>query len=261
MSGFGLLAAALAALAGASAVAVLADARRAGLAAGRLSARRPRRSRAPAPLVAVGRHLAPLVGIERPVPDAIARRLGAAAAALVAVPAAPVLALSAAAALAVPPLVRRRTATDDDASLAALPEVLDLLAIAVGAGLAVDPAVRAVARRAPPPWGPALGEAAARAGRGERLPDALDVVVSGVGDLARPLVAVLRSAVIDGAPLGPSLDRLAADARDRRRRRAEVAARRVPVRLLLPLVTCSLPAFALLTVVPTLAGALRGLRL
>ena len=43
--------------------------------------------------------------------------------------------------------------------------------------------------------------------------------------------------------------------------RAEEAARRVPVRLLFPLVLCVLPAFALLTVAPLLAGALRSLRL
>ena len=37
--------------------------------------------------------------------------------------------------------------------------------------------------------------------------------------------------------------------------RAEEAARRVPVKLLFPLVLCVLPAFALLTVAPLLAGA------
>ena len=81
------------------------------------------------------------------------------------------------------------------------------------------------------------------------------------GDLARPLVAGVRAALDDGDSFGPTLARLAVDARDLRRRRAEESARRLPVRLLLPLVTCSLPAFAVLTVVPILAGALSGLRL
>ena len=44
--------------------------------------------------------------------------------------------------------------------------------------------------------------------------------------------------------------RLAAEARLERRRAAEATARRVPVKLLFPLVLCTLPAFALLTVVP-----------
>ena len=91
--------------------------------------------------------------------------------------------------------------------------------------------------------------------------DALDHLVGRHGDLARPLVGVLRAALDDGDALGPGLGRLCVDARDLRRRHAEEAARRLPVRLLLPLVTCSLPAFAVLTVVPILAGALTGLRL
>jgi pilus assembly protein TadC len=74
-------------------------------------------------------------------------------------------------------------------------------------------------------------------------------------------VGVLRSALVDGERLAPGLAGLAADARDLRRRRAEEAAARLPVRLLLPLVCCSLPAVAVLTIVPILAGALRGLRL
>ena len=40
-----------------------------------------------------------------------------------------------------------------------------------------------------------------------------------------------------------------------------VAARRLPVHLLFPLVLCTLPAFGLLTVAPLLAGGLRSLRL
>jgi len=44
-----------------------------------------------------------------------------------------------------------------------------------------------------------------------------------------------------------------------RRRKAEEAARRIPVKLLFPLVGCTLPAFALLTVAPLIAGAVRSL--
>ena len=110
---------------------------------------------------------------------------------------------------------------------------------------------------------PALVAAVERTRRGERFGDALGelAAVGGGADVGHPLRALLRSAADDGADLVAGLDRLAADARDLRRRRAEEAARRIPVRLLLPLVACSLPAFALLTIVPIVAGALRALDL
>ena len=81
------------------------------------------------------------------------------------------------------------------------------------------------------------------------------------GEAPRPLVAALVASDRYGAPLADNLARLADEVRRDRRRRAEEAARRVPVKLLFPLVTCVLPAFALLTVAPLLAGALRSLRL
>jgi tight adherence protein C len=163
----------------------------------------------------------------------------------------------------VPIAARRRSqpAIAEADVLRGLPELLDLLAVAVAAGLPAASAVAAVARRSPEPWRPAFDSVEHAVARGARLVDGLDRLVEHHGDLARPLVAALGAALDDGDSLGPALARLAVDARDLRRRRAEEAARRLPVRLLLPLVACSLPAFAVLTVVPILAGALSGIRL
>lgn len=141
-----------------------------------------------------------------------------------------------------------------------LPETVDLLALAVGAGLTVPLAVAAVARRAAGPVGEALGWAVAEAGAGLRFADALAELPRRLGEDARPLVTALVASVRDGSPLGDGLDRLAGELRAERRRRAEEAARRVPIKLLFPLVCCILPAFALLTVAPLLAGALQALR-
>ncbi len=142
-----------------------------------------------------------------------------------------------------------------------LPEVADLLVLAVGAGLTVPLAVAAVARRAPGPLAAALGQAIGEVGLGRRLADALDDVPTQLGEDVRPLIAALVASDRYGAPLLDSLVRLSVELRADRRRRAEEAARRVPVKLLFPLVFCTLPAFALLTVAPLIAGALRSLRL
>jgi pilus assembly protein TadC len=148
------------------------------------------------------------------------------------------------------------------ATLAAdLPDVVDLLVLAVGAGLTVQLAVRSVARRAPGPLGAELARACAEASLGRRLGDALDDLPDRAGEACRPLVAALLASERYGAPLGPGLERLAHEVRADRRRRAEEAARKIPVKLLFPLVSCTLPAFALLTVAPLIASAVRSLRL
>jgi tight adherence protein C len=162
-----------------------------------------------------------------------------------------------------PPAADRRRRGRDAATpdaLATLPDLVDLLGVAAAAGLPPLPAVVAVAERAPAPWRAPLLAAVAEAGQGRRAVDALHHLRSAHGDLARPLAAVLRAGLDDGDAFVPGLAALAADTRDLRRRRAEEAARRIPVRLLLPLVLCSLPAAAVLTIVPIVAGALDGLR-
>lgn len=140
-----------------------------------------------------------------------------------------------------------------------LPDIVDLLALATSAGVALPIAHPLVAGRVPGPVGEALHAAAAGAAAGEARADALLRTLTPLGDSARRLADVLADHLRYGLPLGPGLDRLGAELRLDRRRRAEQAARRVPVRLLGPLVACVLPAFALLTVVPLLAASLQAL--
>lgn len=142
-----------------------------------------------------------------------------------------------------------------------VPEVVDLLVLAVGAGLTVPLALDAVSRRATGELADELGRAVAVSQRGHRLADALDDVPTRCGDAVRPLIAALAASERYGAPLLDGLERVAADVRASRRRRADEAARKVSVKLLFPLVLCILPAFALLTVAPLIASALRSLRL
>jgi tight adherence protein C len=69
----------------------------------------------------------------------------------------------------------------------------------------------------------------------------------------------LRSSAESGIPIAETLDLLAREARRSRKAQADVAAKRLPVLLLFPLITCILPAFALLAIVPLLGGALSAL--
>jgi len=140
-----------------------------------------------------------------------------------------------------------------------LPDVVDLLVLAVGAGANVRLALEAVAPRAPPVFADAFGLALSRARGGARLADSLMAAIAPLGEPARALVTALVAADRYGVPLLPALERLAADGRADRRRRADEAARRLPVILLFPLVLCVLPAFGLLTLAPLVAGALGSL--
>jgi len=193
--------------------------------------------------------------------DAIAglALLATVALAVLALPLAPLPGLAA----AVLPAVRRRAAAraERDAIGDELPQVVDLFVLATGGGLTVPLALDAVASRCHGPVGRALGAAARRITLGQLPADALEGVLADTSDATRPLIAVLVAAERYGAPLAGPLERVAAEVRLQSRRRAEEAARRVPVKLLFPLVLCTLPAFALLTVVPLLISAFGSLRL
>lgn len=140
-----------------------------------------------------------------------------------------------------------------------LPEVIDLLRLSVSAGGSVLTSLEALHGVSLGPVTDALDEACVRVARGDRLAHALDQVVAQTGEPVRPLVRALAGSEHYGTELAPTLERLAGEARDHRRREAHAAARRVPVRLLLPLVLCILPAFVLLTLVAPLASTLDGL--
>ena len=141
----------------------------------------------------------------------------------------------------------------------ALPDTVHLLVLATTVGLSLPVAHPLVAGCAPAPLGPALEAADRAASAGRARADALGDQLAPLGERAHALADVLRDHLRYGVPLLPALERTSLELRLDRRRAAEVEARRVPVRLLFPLVTCVLPAFALLTVVPLLAASLDAL--
>jgi len=154
---------------------------------------------------------------------------------------------------------RRRRVAHERAVRRALPDLVDLLRLATTAGLTLTEAHPLVARHVAAPVGPVLLDADAAAAHGLPRADALVDALAPLGDRAHALAHVLGDHLRYGVPLLPGLERTGLELRLDRRRAAELEARRVPVRLLAPLVTCVLPAFALLTVVPLLAASLEAL--
>ena len=140
-----------------------------------------------------------------------------------------------------------------------LPDAVDLLLLCTTSGMGLALAHAEIGPRLPGPLGVAFVTAHRRAERGVSRAEALLESLSPLGDRATALAHVLADHLRYGVALGPSLERLGFELRLDQRRLAEEEARKVPIRLLGPLVTCILPAFGLLTVVPLLAASLQRL--
>ena len=96
--------------------------------------------------------------------------------------------------------------------------------------------------------------------KGRRISEALEPLPKTTGEPVRHLTRVLIDSDRYGTDLEAALAQLAADSRVLRHRRCEELARRLPLRLLGPLVFCILPAFVLLTLTPALAETIAVLR-
>jgi tight adherence protein C len=151
---------------------------------------------------------------------------------------------------------RRRARARRRAVERSVPLVLDVLTVATRAGCTPRVALIATAPWSPPATRGLLVDVERRCRFGVSLADSLDALA--VEEPALAAVAeVLALSERSGAPTADLLERLSDEARADLRRRAEAHARRVPVRLLFPLVFLVLPAFGLLTVVPALLAGLR----
>jgi hypothetical protein len=149
------------------------------------------------------------------------------------------------------PWRRRAARARDNIVRHQLPVAVDLLTVAIGAGCTPYGAVEIAAAWCPPEVGGVLAAVPRDCSRGATFEVALHDAARrtpAIGALGDALSAASRL----GAPIAPTLARLAAEGRADMRRAAEARARTVPVRLLFPLVFLVLPAFGLLTVVPVL---------
>lgn len=139
-----------------------------------------------------------------------------------------------------------------------LPLAADLLAAALRAGSPVDQAVQAVAEA----LGGPLGDRLNRVGRTLRLggePREAWTYLAPVPGGDRLVTAAVRSST-SGAALAGALTRLADDLRVDQATRAEAAARRAGVLIVLPLGLCFLPAFILAGLVPVIVAVIGDIR-
>jgi tight adherence protein C len=141
-----------------------------------------------------------------------------------------------------------------------LPDLVDLLSLAVGAGLPLPSALPLISPVAPASLQPGLRDAVEQLAAGRASDDVVHRLGASWGPPAHPLVHALADHLRYGTALLPALERVADEARTNRRRAAETRARKLPVLLLFPLVLCTLPAFGLLTVAPLVAGTFDSLR-
>ncbi|MDY7101326.1 MAG: type II secretion system F family protein [Actinomycetota bacterium] len=140
----------------------------------------------------------------------------------------------------------RREAIADD-----LPDVLDQLAIAVGAGLGLEAAMLRVSRTHDGPLADDIGRAIQDVRLGSSRREALDRLAERGGHRdVRRFVRALRQAETTGAPLTKVLKTQAAEHREKRRQRAEERAMGLPVKMIFPLVATILPALFIVILGP-----------
>lgn len=133
------------------------------------------------------------------------------------------------------------------------PQVLDLLAACLAAGLPVRSALRAVVEVMDGPLAEDLGQVLRLTELGHDDVSAWRTLTH--HEQLSPAALDLARSVETGALLVESLLVHAKVAREDRHGQVEAAARRVGVRSVLPLMVCFIPAFLLLGIVPTVASA------
>lgn len=134
-----------------------------------------------------------------------------------------------------------------------VPLVADLLASCLAAGATLGTALTVVGQAVDEPAGPILSAAAMADRLGAGPAEVVALLTTGDDDFDAIGAAVIRSSE-SGAPLAEVLTTTADRARQRWQSDAQVRARSVAVRSVLPLAVCFLPAFLLLGVVPIVAG-------
>jgi tight adherence protein C len=157
-------------------------------------------------------------------------------------------------------LLARRAAALRSTMSRAVPELLDVVAVCVTAGLTPRLALERAVDTVPDPLSTELVRARTAVYLGGSWRDALRSLAerAGLAEVRQLAVTLERSDRL-GTPVAEHLRELARGVRAARRAMEEERARRAPVFMLFPLVFLILPAFVLAAVVPAVLVATRGI--
>jgi pilus assembly protein TadC len=150
-------------------------------------------------------------------------------------------------------VLRASTVRRHERMIADLPQACDLLAVCLESGLPMRGSAEVVSQFLAGPVGEVLSQLSAKVRLGQDESQAWAELVR-----AEPALAALGREVArtvgSGVALAQTLRLLGVDARRDALAAAEVRAKRVGVRSVLPLMVCFLPSFLLLGVVPIIGG-------
>jgi tight adherence protein C len=126
---------------------------------------------------------------------------------------------------------------------AALPDALDMLTLSVEAGLGFDQALAHVATGTRGPLAREIARSQHEMQMGKDRAEAMRALAdrTTVPELRTVAIAIMQASQL-GVPMSAVLREQASEMRVRRRQRAEEKARKVPVKVLFPLMFCLLPA-------------------
>lgn len=143
-----------------------------------------------------------------------------------------------------------------------LPDFLDMLYISVEAGLSFDLALMRTAEKLKGPLSEEINKTLEEISRGRNREDGLKKLIqrTGVDDISTLVRAIIQTEQL-GSDIGTTLSILSNTMRQKRRQRAEEAARKLPVLMMLPLVFFIFPSLivvvlgpAVLRIMSTLSG-------
>ncbi|HQZ15008.1 MAG TPA: type II secretion system F family protein [Acidimicrobiia bacterium] len=131
-----------------------------------------------------------------------------------------------------------------------MPHVYGLMAVASSSGLSGELAIRAIVPFAPDSVADPMRRSLLHIDSGKSFRSAIEEWY--LVENLRPMAHILIESMESGTSSIPAFDALGRDALNKVRRNSDTAMKKLPIKMLFPLVICILPAFILLSVVPTL---------